>query len=94
MAIGEKFGGRKKGTPNKTTQETRDFLQNVLESSMETLQADLIKLRPSERVKYTLELAKFCVPTLKAVEYSGALVLTDRPKFIFEDKDLDPGSNG
>ena len=65
---GEKFGGRKKGTPNKTTAEIREFIQTLLGDNMETIQSDLDQLEPKDRIQTMIQLAKFVLPTLKAME--------------------------
>lgn len=46
--------GRKKGTPNKTTAEIRNILQNVYENNLTRLEADLDKMSPFQR-QQTLE---------------------------------------
>lgn len=70
MAKGIKTGGRKVGTPNKTTNEMREKLTLLLENNFSKLQSDIDKLEPKDRVKTLLEISKFVVPTLKATDLS------------------------
>ena len=65
---GMKFGGRKIGKENKVTKEIREHFTNLIEMNFETLENDIAALSPKDRVKALIELAKFVVPTLKAVD--------------------------
>jgi len=78
-----KAGGRPKGVPNKDTADIREKFQFLVEGNLEKLQADFKELKAVERVKYTLELAKFCLPTLKSIDYVGEIQITERPKIEF-----------
>ena len=60
--------GRPVGSPNKTTAEIRNAFQLLVSNNIDTLQADLDSMKPTERVKAMLELMKFVLPTLRAVE--------------------------
>ena len=60
--------GRPVGSPNKTTAEIRKAFQLLVSNNIDTLQADLDSMKPTERVKAMLELMKFVLPTLRAVE--------------------------
>ena len=64
----QKFGGRTKGTPNKTTAELRERFTSLLESNMDRIQSDLDTLEPKDRIRTLLEISKFIIPTLKAVD--------------------------
>lgn len=66
----QKTGGRTKGTPNKTTAELRERFSNLLEANIDTIQNDLDNLEPKDRIKTILEISKFVIPTLKAVDNS------------------------
>lgn len=68
---GKKFGGRKKGTPNKTTEEIRESFQLLISDNLPQLQKDLKEMDSEKRVKYIIELSKFVVPTLKSTELKG-----------------------
>ena len=68
MAQGIKTGGRTMGTPNKTTTEIREHYQNLIAENLEQLNKDLKELEPLQRLKMIIELSKFVVPTLKAIE--------------------------
>lgn len=81
-----KAGGRKKGEPNKITTSIRDKFQMLVEGNLEQLQDDFLMLSPSERIKYTLEMSKFCLPTLKSVDYQGEVKVVERQKIVFEKK--------
>ena len=70
MAIGVKTGGRTKGTVNKTTAELREKFSLLLDNNFDKLQSDIDLLEPKDRIKTILELAKFVVPTLSAIELS------------------------
>jgi hypothetical protein len=81
-----KAGGRPKGVPNKDVKDIREKFQMLVEGNLEKLQADFEELKPTERVKYTIEMAKFCLPTLKSIDYVGEIQVTERPKIEFIDK--------
>ena len=58
----QKTGGRKKGTPNKTTEELRAMVQTFLEQHWKTLNADFEKLQPSQRVMFLEKLLTHLLP--------------------------------
>jgi len=76
---GQKYGGRTKGTPNKTTAQIRNEFQILISNNIEALQNDIEALEPKERIKTIIELSKFVLPTLKAIEVTE--IETDKPKF-------------
>jgi hypothetical protein len=60
MPKGYKAGGRKKGTPNKTTGEVRETLTNLI---METLTPDFFaSLTPDKRADIAAKLLPFVIP--------------------------------
>jgi hypothetical protein len=77
---GKKFGGRSKGTPNKTTGEIRNEFQLLISNNIEVLQKDIEALEPKERIKTIIELSKFVLPTLKAIEVTE-LTADSKPTF-------------
>mgnify|MGYP000688689542 CR=1 FL=1 len=62
------LGGRKTGSVNKISQETRTIFNKLVSDNIDSLQTDIDRLKPLERLKIILELAKFILPTLKAIE--------------------------
>jgi hypothetical protein len=65
-----KTGGRTKGTPNRNTTEIREQFQSLINDNLEQMDKDLKALEPKDRIKAIIDLAKFCVPTLKAIDYT------------------------
>lgn len=87
-----KTGGRQKGTPNKNTMETREMFKQLLEKNIDSLQSDINQLEPFQRVKVLLELAKFVVPTLKAMELKDSDNENDfKPVIIIHRPRMDTG---
>jgi hypothetical protein len=70
---GNKLGGRKKGSKNKTTSEIREQFKLLLDANLDRIQSDLDQLEPKDRIKAFMDLARFVVPTLKSTE-----ITTDR----------------
>jgi hypothetical protein len=60
--------GRPKGSQSKITIETRKAFNELIDGNIEQIQEDLQKLKPYERIKIILDMARFVIPTLKAVE--------------------------
>lgn len=58
----------REGKPNKTTQEIRSLFQELLEKNLETLQADIESLKPADRLRVVIDMAKFVIPTLRSTE--------------------------
>jgi len=88
--------GRPKGSKNRTTTEIRQLFTKLLTDNLESMESDLKQLEPGQRLKAVLELARFCVPTLRAIEvkaeieeaekdgYRYDLMTTDELLFIVE----------
>jgi len=62
MALGRKTGGRKRGTPNRTTAEMRETLKAIIEDEMESLPALLSEMKPADRVNAIIRIIPFTVP--------------------------------
>ena len=80
---GSKYAGRIKGTKNKNLIEVRNAFQLLVENNIERLQEDLDSLNPFERIKVIIDLSKFCLPTLKAVDVMPVNIITERPNIQF-----------
>jgi len=84
---GKKFGGRQKGVINKDLLPIRDAFKSLIEANLEQLKIDLASLKPNERIKAITELSKFCVPTLKAIDFTDNTKPDKKPvRIIFEKK--------
>lgn len=68
MAIGIKTGGRVKGTPNRTTSETKDLLQTIVMKEIDNLGEMLEKLEPLERVNAIAKLLPYILPKQSEVK--------------------------
>lgn len=63
-----KTGGRKKGTPNKFTQTTREMISEIVEGQLETLMNEINELDPKERADFVVKLLPYVVPKLNSVD--------------------------
>jgi len=70
---GKKFGGRKKGTPNKVTQDLRQWITDFLEGNREQVIQDLQAVEPKERLQFYEKLLQYAVPKMRRTEIEGQL---------------------
>lgn len=65
-----KLGGRKKGTPNKTTQPIREKFQQLLDGyGIDQMLTDLMSIdKPEQRLNIVISLAEYIVPKLARTE--------------------------
>ena len=57
-----KYGGRKAGTPNRTTDEVRASLLKLLDDNLKALQTDIDSMKGKDRAQLLISLAKHCTP--------------------------------
>lgn len=67
---GKKFGGRKKGTPNRLTKETRTLLKNIVYSEIENIETLLSDLETEKRLEFIIKLLPYVVPKVNNTNYS------------------------
>ena len=78
---GERRGGRKKGVPNKVTQEFRETVRMLLESNAQNVSrwleqvaegdGDAVKPDPGKALDLLAKLAEFAAPKLQRTEHVG-----------------------
>ena len=78
--------GRKKGTPNKTTEEIRQAFQMLIESSLPDIQKwlkQVAKDNPEKALQIVEKYSDFILPKLQRTELSGG---EDKPltKVVFD----------
>ena len=66
---GNKYGGRKKGTPNRITKELRSLLKDVMYDEIGALQERLDALNPKERVEL-IKLMPYALPKVTSVSHT------------------------
>ncbi|GAB3949534.1 hypothetical protein GCM10028805_25930 [Spirosoma harenae] len=57
-----KQGGRKPGSPNKTTADIKSRISALIEEQFDSVSADLEKLEPKERVAAYLKFLEYILP--------------------------------
>lgn len=57
--------GRPKGTPNKTTAELRLMINQIISNNLETIQEDIKKLTPKNRIDVIINLLQYVTPKMK-----------------------------
>lgn len=70
---GNTVGGRTHGSKNKVTQKIRENFLYFIEDNIKDMQSDFDQLEPKDKFKILLDMAKFIIPTLKAVEFGNVL---------------------
>ena len=61
---GKKFGGRKKGTPNKITSIAKETLKDILTETMNSI--DIKNLEDAEKIRLSLGLMPYVIPRLQS----------------------------
>ncbi|HRN56919.1 MAG TPA: hypothetical protein PLL71_10730 [Agriterribacter sp.] len=59
-------GGRQPGSPNKVTQDLRQWINNFIDDNREQIQKDWKALEPKDRLVMFERLLKYTLPTLQA----------------------------
>ena len=65
-----KYGGRKKGTPNRLTKEVRTVLKELVFDEISQVQFHFEKLEPRERVELLIKLMPFVCPKIQPASHS------------------------
>ena len=60
--------GRPKGTPNKITQDMRQWLSTVIDKNRRQMERDLKALKPKERLQMLEKLMQYVIPKQQAVK--------------------------
>ena len=60
--------GRPKGTPNKITQDVRQWLSTVIDKNRRQMERDLKALEPKERLQMLEKLMQYVIPKQQAVK--------------------------
>jgi len=67
---GKKYGGRKKGTPNRLTKELRTILKDVLYNELENIEELLDSLETKERLDMLIKLMPFALPKVGKIGHT------------------------
>ena len=59
---GKKFGGRSKGTLNKSTAETKTLLHNIVGNQLDEVENLLSTLEPKEKLDAIIKLLRYVLP--------------------------------
>ena len=69
---GKKFGGRKKGTPNKTTKEIKEAFELIVDNNLSNIDEWIKKIaddNPEKAINTILKFAEYVLPKLNKTEY-------------------------
>ncbi len=69
MAEGKRYGGRQKGTPNKTTTMTKEVIAELLNDYKDSglMHEDWLKLSAKDRMYVMTNLTNYVMPKMQAV---------------------------
>ena len=60
--------GRPKGTPNKATADTRQWLQMLIDNNRSKFEKDLADVEPMQRLAILEKLMQYCIPKMQSID--------------------------
>lgn len=87
--------GRPKGTPNKITQDVRQWISTVIEDNRKQMEQDLKAIEPKERLAILERLMQYIVPKQQAVsaeieDKHTNVTIAERLKILAEGGEIQP----
>ena len=79
MALGKKTGGRILGTPNKTTAETKEMIQNIVSKKLDNINELLEQLEPKEQLDIIIKLLPYIVPKQQEITIESEDIVNIAP---------------
>ena len=76
---GQKTGGRKKGTPNKTPAEVKEVLLELFADNIKQLKKDISELTARDRLQFFAKVLPYIVP--REVERLEVAEVVEQPLF-------------
>ena len=67
---GKKYGGRKKGTPNRMTKELRVLLKDIMYQELEEVQERFSLLEPKQRIELIIKLMPYILPKVNSISHT------------------------
>jgi 23S rRNA C2498 (ribose-2'-O)-methylase RlmM len=67
---GKKYGGRKKGTPNKVTKELRSVLKDLMFEEFEVLREKLDELDTRDRIEVVIKMMPYIMPKVDSISHT------------------------
>ena len=66
---GKKYGGRKKGTPNRLTKELRVLLKDIMYQELKEVQQRFSLLEPKQRIELIIKLMPYVLPKVNSISH-------------------------
>lgn len=82
---GQKTGGRKKGTPNKTPAGIKEILLALFADNIDTIKADFAALPSRDRLAFCAKILPYIVP--REVERVEVAQMVEQPLFAYDADD-------
>lgn len=79
-----KSGGRKAGTPNRTTEQIRELIQTFIEANLPRLQADFDEMKPAERLNFINSLLRHVLPEPVSFEKLSETQLSQLHEYLLK----------
>lgn len=89
MAKGNKTGGRKLGTPNKTTAELRQVITSFVSANIEDLQLHYDKLSVNDKMKVLDRMLQYSLPKLSQSALQVEPIKKNLPEWMTADCPID-----
>ena len=67
---GIKYGGRRKGTPNRITKELRTVLKDLLFEELQNIPDHLEKLDTKERLELIIKILPYALPKVTSISHT------------------------
>jgi len=86
--------GRPKGSLNRTTAETRKFIQDIVNKKLDNLETDLVKMSPTNQWIILEKLTKYFLPALSKNDNTNDVSGEIKIKVVYEDESTPNENDG
>jgi hypothetical protein len=73
---GNKLGGRKPGSLNRSTEEMKLTIARAVNNTLSTIQSDLLEIKkknPEKAMELAMKLMEYTIPKMKSIDINGAV---------------------